>query len=209
MKRKNNNYPVNFFDIKKKRDKNLNYPYQSGPNGLFIQEFIQESYKNIYQTDSCREIFGQRFTKDTPLFYFKVHEELDMFTISSFIRDVEKKLKLNPSDRIVFNTMNCSDIMEVIVSPWWRENLLRRQLLTALMRAALSNGNTFYQKIKKSKYFRREGHLKAFKTFLQGKTATNLSLSNYKGWSFRFGREDSYKFLVNPSTLGEPASSLE
>lgn len=202
--RKKNIYSINLLD--NKTPLNVKISYYLGKMGVFIScEKLQDKFPNYIQ-HNCREIFGRTFTKSTPFFFFAVREGKDISKITTFISIIEGLLKLKNNQRIVFETTNKNNIIKVNVSRWWRSNLLRRQILTAFIRASLLDDNLNYkEKLRKSNYFNGSTHIKAVSKFLKGYTCINptsgIRMGNKNGWKSIFARKDSDTFLMREGQL--------
>lgn len=149
---------------------------------------------------SCRESFSRRFLARSKQFGFFVKNLTNIKSVLSALEWAESELKLNKVSRNKFEIAKASCGYMLIVTPssWWKRNLLRRQVLTAIMRAGLSEYEHPADRMKNSTYFCSETLQKALNKFLSGYTRTNLKLDFLQGWKHHFNKEENLKHLLKP-----------
>ncbi len=170
--------------------------------GLFLTGNIDKKRPKVSagETHSCRETFSHHFSPTKQSFYFMMKSVEDADKIAKFFAQLENQLKLKPGQRLRFQKTTEKNVIGIYVSAWWRKNSLRRQLLTAFIRAALTKKDTFKQKLNSCKYFRSKVSKIALQKFLNGETALkngfNEMLHGGTGWAYYFRDEKNLPLLV-------------
>jgi len=193
---KENHYKPILIEEKTKIDKNHHGFSYASPRGTFLA--LDKNFK-ILQKHSCRETFSPYFTvKITKIGLHVPEKEKEKEKIADFFAKIEKKLKLDLNERLVFQHGG-EDMLIIFISPWWRTNLLRRQILTALIRTSLIKRRTIGGKLAQSPYFQCKNLRKAFDLFLSGKNRlkkggiTKIIYAN--GWKNTFSNKDNHEIL--------------
>lgn len=144
--------------------------------------------------ESCREIFGNNFNTKTKSFFYQSIKKSNIDNIIKFITKIETQLNLKQEDRISFQLTSHDNFIKIIVSPWWRENKMRREFLTAAVKSAAQFSQLKYkfnEVVKTSRYFQKSS--KAFERFLDGNVFYTKRFQS--GWCRTFNNNRNIDFL--------------
>lgn len=151
---------------------------------------------------SCRESFSPCFTPKTPGILFSVANVTEQKQVIAFIGEIETRLNL--AERTTFIPTDNARILVVQLSPWWRTNLAKRQLLTILLRCGrVYTGKNFDAAVSSQNYL--ASTLVAFNHFMAGnyfvKPGGNERIKKAGGW-FNYFRNipadsERLRWLVN------------
>lgn len=132
----------------------------------------------------CREDFDRVFPKRSRQFLF--HNDNKGENIYRFIKQAEKKLKVEPLSEIL-GFKNVQNVTCVRPSKWWTQNATRRQLFTILLRCGIDYENDFNDALHSQEYIQctRE----ATKKFFNGYTHCTLRMAGPDGWVSNFDKE--------------------
>lgn len=150
----------------------------------------------------CRESFARRFTSKHIFIGFHLNKITQVKKVIATIKTLDKKLRLSKNECNSFQVgkmrTGAGLMLVVKTSAWWRANMLRRQILTAVMRASLSSQSKFEDKINQSIYFNNKNLQNAFHKFLSGYTCCTKRLNFLDGWTYTFRKNSSDKLLIKP-----------
>jgi hypothetical protein len=123
-----------FMNVFFKEEKQFKACYGDPPNGNFALEF--DVHGRVHW-DHCREQFAAKFNETIDGFFFS-HPEDKSVDIAAFIRKFEIILDINESEFSQFSKTNKNKIIWIQPSIFWRNCVMKRSLLTILMRCAIN-----------------------------------------------------------------------
>jgi hypothetical protein len=121
-------------------------PYNSTSGQFFIYD---TKFSIIDGIHSCRELFSEFFTCKTEYvgFTFSNHKDININKVVKFFEYIERRLKNQiPSNKttIVYST-NIKNVIILKISPFWRENNVRRAMFTLFLRCACVHYKTSFK----------------------------------------------------------------
>jgi hypothetical protein len=118
-------------------EKDLKQYYGSPPIGNYALE-SPDPAKNVHW-DHCREQFAAKFSETIPGFFFS-HADNKGEDVANFITKFEKIVGLGTDAKpfSVFSKTNRDNILWIEVANFWRPCLMKRSLLSMLMRCGLN-----------------------------------------------------------------------
>lgn len=164
------------------------------PNGDVIQ-----AGPNWY---SCRESFSPQFTPKTAGIMFSVKDYAEADQVAAFIKEIETRL--NVAENTVFLKTEKVQAVAVMLSPFWRTNLAKRQLFTILLRCGrIYTGDNFDKAVNSQAYLQQTQV--AFNHFMAGnhfvKPGGNERIKKAGGWYSYFRNipadSERLRWLVN------------
>lgn len=141
---------------------------------------------------SCREEFDDVFTGRAKSFFF--YDSKKGNNITRFIKEVEKRLKVEPRSNIL-GFKNLSNVTSIEFSKWWVANGMRRQFLTVLLRCGVNYKNNFNNALYSTSYTKEteEAVKRFFKGFIDYKGKTGQWRGG-NGWVGHFSENDCQDF---------------
>jgi hypothetical protein len=91
----------------------------------------------------CRETFSRYFSAKSKILLMGTDSAIKINNCARFLADCETRLRIDKSKIISCNDNNGKPVVGVILNTWWTENLMRRQLLTVLLRAGQNYQGNF------------------------------------------------------------------
>lgn len=187
------------------------FPIYGVGNGSFSITKLQSAGDTIeikpVKWHGCRETFSSDFDNGINSFVTSTPTYLNIKNFQNFFKEIEDRLELSPRERAKFKQVveeraSCTYVL-VIPGSFWKKSILRRQLLTILLRCAPNyKGDNFEEALFSHPYARatREAILR----FLQGYTALAFSFSIGRGWYECFRkRPDGYGYPQSESSIAE------
>jgi hypothetical protein len=154
----------------------------------------------------CRESFLRSLPSQLQSFAFS-HKSFKNRNIAAFLAEFQDRMKLPKKDRVVL--VKCDRVSNrktsfVYFSDWWKSHMVRRQLLTILLRCGAfydPKKKNFDEALKSVNYSRNS--LEAIQLFIEGYTTLKegIKMDYYHGWNSRFwnlSRETAKEFLTIP-----------
>jgi hypothetical protein len=141
-------------------------------SGLFSTGGLtKKGYSHRRQFNHCREVFAHKFKYDTNYIIFS-QAGLDIELINDFFEKIEDKLKIN---KTIFHPTEFKTSVLIELSPFWKENSLRRGMFTLFLRCAACyyNGDIYKALLK---YSLSKKIIGPIEWFMKGNTKTSRSI---------------------------------
>jgi hypothetical protein len=110
--------------------------YSPTPEDFGLSGKKLPGYHKVSDWYSCREVFHDRWRKETRIYYHHGQKVGRGRAVSVFMDKVEDILHLAPEDRTRCGPTSMRKIMWIEASEWWRGNSMRRSFFTAMVRQA-------------------------------------------------------------------------
>ena len=150
---------------------------------------------------TCREEFFYDFLEENvDSFLFEVLKVTDIEKIVDFLTYFQDICKIPKTHRIKIISTTHEKTIGIILGKFWSGNWVRKDLLTALIRAGLGRGKTFNDKIKNCAYLDcgDENLRKSLDKFIDGfrDHVDYLNYDKYGGWHDTFSIVGNDKLLI-------------
>lgn len=134
----------------------------------------------------CREMALQYFNKNPKAnsLFFEFPLEHDIQKINKFIKFFENKCKIPTKHRVTIFPTNEKTIIGISFGKFWSANILRKDLLTALLRTSLLPYKSNQKRLNNSEYLSGSNSLDiALKMFVSGYNKLKSPHNRkYEGW---------------------------
>jgi len=166
-----------------------NFPYKTNAKGRFYAlDFHAPVLDGAY---TCREEFYYDFLElDVNSFFFEVAKTTDIKKIIDFLVYFQTICKIPETNWVKIIPTTDGKIIGIVLGKFWCEGWMRKDLLTALIRAALCKGKTFNDKIKNCEYLDKGNKelRKCLDKFIGGFQSISgcVSYGDYGGWQDTF-----------------------
>jgi len=151
--------------------------YSSWSGFFSTATYTNKEFIHNAEFDHCREVFANRFKSNTHFIIF-TRRNINIDLINKFFEGIEDKL--NVKRPTIFHKLRNKGAVLIELSPFWKENALRRGIFTLFLRCAACyyDGEDIYKSL--VKYNLTKKIIGPIEWFM--KNNTKLSVSVDSGW---------------------------
>jgi hypothetical protein len=171
----------------------LNYSTNHG--AFSVSKPTKKGFTHSRELNICRETFSRHFKENTDYIVFS-QSNIDINIINDFFGKIESKLDIK--NKTIFSNSNKKNFIIIRLSPFWKENSLRRGIFTLFLRCAACHydGNDVYKAL--LKYSLTKKIIGVLEWFMKGNTRTQKKIydSNVVSELSTYSRPDWESILV-------------